>query len=144
MWHIVQKDIADVPWLNFHVLSDNKEALDESDRFLMNPLDFVGEVFGNLSSFSHIVLFESEERRVLQLLLRDSFQEVISHFTLVTLCLFCLKNQTRCSFYSTFSQVTLTAITTRIEGRKEPGHMLLMFWQLDCYTHKWAAKLLHS
>ncbi|KAM0841785.1 hypothetical protein ACQ4PT_058791 [Festuca glaucescens] len=45
--------------------SDNKGTLDESDRFLMNPLDFVGEIFGNLSSFSHIVLFESEERRVL-------------------------------------------------------------------------------
>jgi phosphatidylinositol glycan class B len=41
----------------------------------MNPADFVGEVFGNLSSFSHIVLFESEERHV-KLLLRNSFQEV--------------------------------------------------------------------
>ncbi|XP_071677501.1 mannosyltransferase APTG1 [Lolium perenne] len=60
--------------------SDNKGTLDESDRFLMNPLDFVGEIFGNLSSFSHIVLFESEERRVLQLLLRDSFEEVRRFF----------------------------------------------------------------
>jgi phosphatidylinositol glycan class B len=55
--------------------SENKGTLDESDRFLMNPADFVGEVFGNLSSFSHIVLFESEERHV-KLLLRNSFQEV--------------------------------------------------------------------
>ncbi|XP_044955801.1 mannosyltransferase APTG1-like [Hordeum vulgare subsp. vulgare] len=60
--------------------SDNKGTLDESDRFLMNPLDFVGEVFGNLSSFSHIVLFESEERHVIQLLLHDSFQEVRRFF----------------------------------------------------------------
>ncbi|KQJ92856.1 hypothetical protein BRADI_3g01150v3 [Brachypodium distachyon] len=60
--------------------SDNKGILDESDRFLMNPLDFVGEVFGNLSSFSHIVLFESEERHVLELLSRNSFQEVRRFF----------------------------------------------------------------
>lgn len=60
--------------------SDNKGILDESDRFLMNPLDFVGEVFGNLSSFSHIVLFESEERHVLELLSRTSFQEARRFF----------------------------------------------------------------
>ncbi|KAL5199441.1 hypothetical protein ABZP36_020644 [Zizania latifolia] len=60
--------------------SENKGTLDESDRFLMNPPDFVGEVFGNLSSFSHIVLFESEERHVLQLLLRNSFKEVRRFF----------------------------------------------------------------
>uniref|UniRef100_A0A0E0MYF9 Mannosyltransferase n=1 Tax=Oryza rufipogon TaxID=4529 RepID=A0A0E0MYF9_ORYRU len=59
--------------------SENKGTLDESDRFLMNPADFVGEVFGNLSSFSHIVLFESEERHV-KLLLRNSFQEVRRFF----------------------------------------------------------------
>uniref|UniRef100_A0A0E0JKE4 Mannosyltransferase n=1 Tax=Oryza punctata TaxID=4537 RepID=A0A0E0JKE4_ORYPU len=59
--------------------SENKGILDESDRFLMNPADFVGEVFGNLSSFSHIVLFESEERHV-KLLLRNSFQEVRRFF----------------------------------------------------------------
>ncbi|KAF8677294.1 hypothetical protein HU200_046780 [Digitaria exilis] len=56
--------------------SDNKGTLDESDRFLASPPDFVDEVFGNLSSFSHIVLFESEERHMLNLLLRNSFLEV--------------------------------------------------------------------
>ncbi|KAJ1277496.1 hypothetical protein BS78_04G008400 [Paspalum vaginatum] len=56
--------------------SDNKGTLDESDYFLTSPSEFVGEVFGNLSTFSHIVLFESEERHVLHLLLRNSFLEV--------------------------------------------------------------------
>uniref|UniRef100_A0A0D9YL87 Mannosyltransferase n=1 Tax=Oryza glumipatula TaxID=40148 RepID=A0A0D9YL87_9ORYZ len=59
--------------------SENKGTLDESDRFLMNPTDFVGKVFGNLSSFSHIVLFESEERH-LKLLLHNSFREVRRFF----------------------------------------------------------------
>lgn len=68
-----------LPLTYFDALSDNKGTLDESDRFLTSPSEFVGEVFGNLSSFSHIVLFESEERHVLHLLLRNSFLEVISH-----------------------------------------------------------------
>ena len=70
----------------FTALSDNKGTLDESDRFLASPSEFVGEVFGNLSTFSHIVLFESEERHVLQLLLHNSFLEVIYHCTLDTTC----------------------------------------------------------
>ncbi|XP_066366754.1 mannosyltransferase APTG1-like [Miscanthus floridulus] len=60
--------------------SDNKGTLDESDRFLTSPSEFVGGVFGNLSTFSHIVLFESEERHVLQLLLHNSFLEVRRFF----------------------------------------------------------------
>jgi len=60
--------------------SDSKGTLDESDRFLTSPSEFVGEVFGNLSSFSHIVLFESEERHVLHLLLHNSFHEVRRFF----------------------------------------------------------------
>jgi phosphatidylinositol glycan class B len=60
--------------------SDNKGTLDESDSFLTSPSEFVGEVFGNLTSFSHIVLFESEERHVLHLLLRNSFLEVRRFF----------------------------------------------------------------
>ncbi|XP_062224342.1 mannosyltransferase APTG1 [Phragmites australis] len=60
--------------------SDNEGTLDESDRFLMSPSDFTGEVFGNLSSFSHIVLFESEERHILHLLLRNSFLEARRFF----------------------------------------------------------------
>lgn len=68
-------------------LSDNKGTLDESDHFLTSPSEFVGEVFGNLSTFSHIVLFESEERHVLQLLLHNSFLEVICHYTLDITCI---------------------------------------------------------
>ncbi|KAL6629703.1 hypothetical protein ACP70R_029468 [Stipagrostis hirtigluma subsp. patula] len=60
--------------------SDHKGTLDESDRFLKSPSDFVGEIFGNLSSFSHIVLFESEERHIRQLLLHNSFLEVRRFF----------------------------------------------------------------
>uniref|UniRef100_J3L8V6 Mannosyltransferase n=1 Tax=Oryza brachyantha TaxID=4533 RepID=J3L8V6_ORYBR len=59
--------------------SEKKGTLDESDRFLMNPSYFVGKNFGNLSSFSHIVLFESEERHV-KLLLHNSFKEVRRFF----------------------------------------------------------------
>jgi len=64
----------------FNALSDNQGTLDESDRFLTSPSEFVGAIFGNLSSFSHIVLFESEERHVLHLLLRNSFHEVRRFF----------------------------------------------------------------
>ncbi|AQK67792.1 Alg9-like mannosyltransferase family [Zea mays] len=60
--------------------SDSKGTLDESDRFLTSPSEFVGEVFGNLSAFSHIVIFESEERHVLQLLLHNSFLEMRRFF----------------------------------------------------------------
>lgn len=60
--------------------SDSKGTLDESDRFLTSPSEFVGDVFGNLSAFSHIVLFESEERHVLQLLLHNSFLEMRRFF----------------------------------------------------------------
>ncbi|KAK3155812.1 hypothetical protein QOZ80_2AG0099000 [Eleusine coracana subsp. coracana] len=60
--------------------SGNKGTLDESDRFLMSPSDFVGEVFGNLSSFSHIVLFESEERHILHVLQHNFFVEARRFF----------------------------------------------------------------
>ncbi|KAF8653003.1 hypothetical protein HU200_062438 [Digitaria exilis] len=68
------------PLTYFNALSDNKGTLDESDRFHASPPDFVDEVFGNSSSFSHIVLFESEERHMLNLLLRNSFLEVRRFF----------------------------------------------------------------
>jgi phosphatidylinositol glycan class B len=68
-----------LPLTYFDALSDNKGILDESDRFLTSPSEFVSEVFGNLSSFSQIVLFESEERHILHLLQRNSFLEVICH-----------------------------------------------------------------
>ncbi|CAN6271138.1 unnamed protein product [Urochloa humidicola] len=60
--------------------SDNKGTLDESDRFLTSPSEFADKVFGNFSSFSHIVLFESEERHILHLLLRNSFLEARRFF----------------------------------------------------------------
>jgi len=66
----------------FTALSDNKGTLDESDRFLASPSEFVGEVSGNLSTFSHIILFESKERHVFQLLVHNSILEVIRHCTL--------------------------------------------------------------
>jgi hypothetical protein len=73
--YYVVPDLANYPDLACLLPAKNKGTLDESDRFLMNPSDFVGKVFGNLSSFSHIVLFESEERH-LKLLLHNSFREV--------------------------------------------------------------------
>lgn len=60
--------------------SDNKEILDESDRFMMDPVGFVSELSKNWSLPSHIVLFEPEERRLKEMLALHSFREIQRFF----------------------------------------------------------------
>ncbi|KAF3323123.1 hypothetical protein FCM35_KLT13112 [Carex littledalei] len=50
--------------------SEERGVIDESDQFMLNPSDFVKSMFSNshLLNFSHIVLFESEEKHLRDLL----------------------------------------------------------------------------
>ena len=56
--------------------SEEKGKLDESDRFMMDPLGFVTELAGNWSEPpSHIVMFASEERKLRDFIIQHSFRE---------------------------------------------------------------------
>ncbi|KAK1549848.1 hypothetical protein Q3G72_008903 [Acer saccharum] len=57
-----------------------KEILAESDRFMMDPVGFTSEIAKNRSLPSHIVLFESEERPLKNLLISYSFREIRRFF----------------------------------------------------------------
>ncbi|KAK3221605.1 hypothetical protein Dsin_008630 [Dipteronia sinensis] len=52
-----------------------KEILAESDRFMMDPVGFTSEIAKNGPLPSHIVIFESEERPLKNLLISYSFRE---------------------------------------------------------------------
>ncbi|KNA07616.1 hypothetical protein SOVF_170180 isoform A [Spinacia oleracea] len=60
--------------------SEQRGTLDESDRFMMDPLGFASELAKNWSLPSHIVLFESEERKLKDFLISQSFREVKRFF----------------------------------------------------------------
>ncbi|KAG2245301.1 hypothetical protein Bca52824_092840 [Brassica carinata] len=61
--------------------SEEKGKLDESDRFMMDPLGFVSELAGNWSERpSHIVMFASEERKLRDFIIQHSFREVKRFF----------------------------------------------------------------
>lgn len=61
--------------------SEEKGKLDESDRFMMDPLGFVTELAGNWSEPpSHIVMFASEERKLRDFIIQHSFREVKRFF----------------------------------------------------------------
>ncbi|KAF9613725.1 hypothetical protein IFM89_010167 [Coptis chinensis] len=64
----------------YFIFSDNKEIPDESDRFMMDPVGFVSELVKDWSLPSHIVLFDSEERQLKELLSMHSFREVKRFF----------------------------------------------------------------
>ncbi|KAH0936918.1 hypothetical protein HID58_004379 [Brassica napus] len=56
--------------------SEEKGKLDESDRFMMDPLGIVSELAGNWSEPpSHIVMFASEERKLRDFIIQHSFRE---------------------------------------------------------------------
>ena len=57
--------------------SEEKGVPDESDRFLMDPVSFVSEYAKNVSMASHIVLFDSEEQKLKNLLISFNYGEVI-------------------------------------------------------------------
>ncbi|KAE9462492.1 hypothetical protein C3L33_05597, partial [Rhododendron williamsianum] len=55
--------------------SEEKGVLDESDRFMMDPVGFAAEFAKNWSLPSHIVLFDSQEKLLKDFLTSHSFQE---------------------------------------------------------------------
>ncbi|XP_052180481.1 mannosyltransferase APTG1 isoform X2 [Diospyros lotus] len=55
--------------------SGEKGVLDESDRFMMDPVGFASEFAKNWSLPSHIVLFDSQEKLLEDFLASHSFQE---------------------------------------------------------------------
>jgi len=57
--------------------SEQKGVPDESDRFLMDPVSFVSEYAKNVSMASHIVLYDSEEQKLKNLLMSFNYREVI-------------------------------------------------------------------
>lgn len=60
--------------------SEQRGIPDESDRFLLDPLGFMSEFVRNWSLPSHIVLFDSEERKLKDFLLSENFREVKRFF----------------------------------------------------------------
>lgn len=75
-----------------HVNSDDRAILDESDQFMLNPADFVTHMFRNVSLPSHLVLFDSQEIHLRELLISHSFQQVnllSIYFLLPICCSFC-------------------------------------------------------
>ncbi|KAK1418396.1 hypothetical protein QVD17_27540 [Tagetes erecta] len=55
--------------------SEVKGNLDESDRFLMDPVAFISEFAKNWSQPSHIILFNNEEKHLKHFLSSHSFEE---------------------------------------------------------------------
>lgn len=50
--------------------------MDESDRFMMDPSNFVSGMLRNKALPSHLVLFDTEERHLYELLESHSYKEV--------------------------------------------------------------------
>ncbi|KAL1332609.1 hypothetical protein HN51_061385 [Arachis hypogaea] len=55
--------------------SEERGVLDESDHFLMDPVSFLSEYAKNMSLPSHIVLFDSEEQKLKNLLNSYDYRE---------------------------------------------------------------------
>ncbi|KAK9757379.1 hypothetical protein RND81_01G158400 [Saponaria officinalis] len=60
--------------------SEQRGVPDESDRFMLNPLEFVSDFSRNWSLPSHIVMFDSEEIKLRSFLMSNSFREVKRFF----------------------------------------------------------------
>ncbi|XP_059637560.1 mannosyltransferase APTG1 isoform X2 [Cornus florida] len=60
--------------------SEEKGTLDESDRFMMDPVGFASEFAINWSLPSHIVLFDSQEKLLKNFLFSHSFEEIRRFF----------------------------------------------------------------
>ena len=89
-WCFVCRDVVYKFNFGFGVLfnSEEKGVLDESDRFVTNPIGFASEFARNWSLPSHIVLFDSEEKLPTDFLIAHSFEEVHSEFVVsVTFCI---------------------------------------------------------
>ncbi|XP_058754811.1 mannosyltransferase APTG1 isoform X2 [Vicia villosa] len=55
--------------------SEEKGVLDESDRFMMDPVSFMSKFANNWSLPSHIVLFDSEEQKLRSFLISFDYRE---------------------------------------------------------------------
>ncbi|KAL3535287.1 hypothetical protein ACH5RR_003748 [Cinchona calisaya] len=60
--------------------SEEKGILDESDKFMMDPVGFAREFAKNWSIPSHIVLFDSQEKLLKEFLVSHNFHEVKRFF----------------------------------------------------------------
>lgn len=60
--------------------SDEKGVLDESDRFMMDPVKFATDYARDWSIPSHIVLFEPQEKLLREFLISHNFQEIYRFF----------------------------------------------------------------
>ncbi|XP_004309941.1 PREDICTED: GPI mannosyltransferase 3 isoform X1 [Fragaria vesca subsp. vesca] len=60
--------------------SEEKGTPDESDRFMMDPVGFASEFAKNWSLPSHIVIFDSEEKKLRDFLVSHSFKEIKRFF----------------------------------------------------------------
>lgn len=60
--------------------SETKGTLDESDHFRTDPVNFTSVMLNSSASPSHIVIFDSEERNLRELLASHSFKEVKRFF----------------------------------------------------------------
>jgi phosphatidylinositol glycan class B len=63
--------------LLYHLISEEKGVLDESDRFMMDPVSFMSKYAKDSSHHSHIVLFDSEEKKLRSFLISFDYREVI-------------------------------------------------------------------
>lgn len=62
------------------VNSEEKGIPDKSDQFMMDSVGFVSEFAKNWSLPSHIVIFDSEEKLLLEFLVSHSFKAVDLRF----------------------------------------------------------------
>lgn len=71
-----------ISYFGFEIVfnSEEKGILDESDCFMLDPVGFASELAKNWTLPSHIVLFDSEERRLREFLIANFFKEVDATF----------------------------------------------------------------
>uniref|UniRef100_A0A7C8YY08 Mannosyltransferase n=1 Tax=Opuntia streptacantha TaxID=393608 RepID=A0A7C8YY08_OPUST len=60
--------------------SEQRGIPDESDRFMLDPVGFMSEFVRNWTLPSHIVLFDSEERKLKDFLISENFREAKRFF----------------------------------------------------------------
>ncbi|XP_026405956.1 GPI mannosyltransferase 3-like isoform X1 [Papaver somniferum] len=60
--------------------SESRETLDESDRFMIDPVGFLSDMVKGWAVPSHIVLFDSQEKQLKEFLISHSFIEIKRFF----------------------------------------------------------------
>lgn len=72
---------------SYFLNSEDRGIPDESDRFMMDPFGFASDYAKNWSVPSHIVLFDSEEKLLIEFLISHSFKQVHLIFPFFFFCL---------------------------------------------------------